>query len=491
MHLKNSYPLVLLAGISLASVAVFSQTWLAMANMWASTEDFSHGFLIPLISGWLVYRLLGDLPAPSKKGRLLGLACVVLSLLTWIAGEVAGVGLVAKFGVIALVPSAFIALYGRTAAWSLLFPLAFLFFMLPIGAGLTPLLMEWTADATIWALKISGIPVFRKGLFFELPTGNWSVVEACSGLRYLIAAIVLSTLFAYLNFTNWRPRVMFVVLASIIALVSNWLRAYLIVLLGHFSGMKIGVGDDHVVYGWIFFGITMFAVFWLGMRWKDPAPVPAPASKYLEPESTRLSPSSLAWASVILGLMIFAHAILDYRGLTVPRQNLDSLSSEKLETVPEQQAWFQPSVKGTRWQGTKRAEGLPVHFSYFANQVTDFEMIQHGNVIISSTGEKSVRKLSGPFLLAGPDASDRALRIDFERGNQKYSLAYWYTVCGNHTTNQYLAKGFQLKAFVQGCGDHSAISIVYWPTNEGVSQEQIFKSIRAAKMFAKSITSSL
>jgi exosortase A len=491
MHLKNSYPLLLLAGISLASVAVFSPTWLAMANMWASTEDFSHGFLIPLISGWLVYRLLGSLPAPSKSGRILGLVCVALSLFTWIAGEVAGVGLVSKFGVIALVPSAFIALYGRRAAWILFFPLAFLFFMLPIGAGLTPLLMEWTADATIWALKISGIPVFRKGLFFELPTGNWSVVEACSGLRYLIAAIVLSTLFAYLNFTNWRPRLMFVVLASIIALVSNWLRAYLIVLLGHFSGMKIGVGDDHVVYGWVFFGVTMFAVFWLGMRWKDPSTGPVHAVRPNEAAPVKFSPTGLAWACVILGLMIFANAILGYRGQTLPRQDLDSLGIRTLEVVPEQQAWFQPNVKGTRWQGTRRAEGLPVHLSYFANQITDFEMIQHGNVIISSTGENSIRKLAGPTLITGPEASDRALKIDFERGNQRYSLAYWYTVCGNHTTSQYLAKGYQLKAFVQGCGDHSAISVVYWPANEAINQEQVFKSIRAAQMFAKSITSDL
>ncbi|TNY03004.1 archaeosortase/exosortase family protein, partial [Escherichia coli] len=66
------------------------------------------------------------------------------------------------------------------------FPLGFLFFAVPFGDFLTPWLMERTADFTVVALRASGIPVFREGLEFIIPSGSWSVVQACSGIRYLM-----------------------------------------------------------------------------------------------------------------------------------------------------------------------------------------------------------------------------------------------------------------------------------------------------------------
>ena len=56
---------------------------------------------------------------------------------------------------------------------------------MPFGEFALPQMMEWTANFTVLALRLSGIPVFREGLQFVIPSGNWSVVEACSGVRYL------------------------------------------------------------------------------------------------------------------------------------------------------------------------------------------------------------------------------------------------------------------------------------------------------------------
>ena len=64
-------------------------------------------------------------------------------------------------------------------------------FAVPVGEFLLPVFMEWTADFTVLALRLSGIPVYREGLQFVIPSGNWSVVEACSGIRYLIASLMV------------------------------------------------------------------------------------------------------------------------------------------------------------------------------------------------------------------------------------------------------------------------------------------------------------
>ena len=102
-----------------------------------------------------------------------------------------GVLVVQQYAFVAMVPAAVVALLGRRVGMALAFPLAFLFFAVPTGEALVPRLMNWTADFTIGALRLSGIPVYREGNFFSLPTGRWAVVEACSGLRYVIASVTI------------------------------------------------------------------------------------------------------------------------------------------------------------------------------------------------------------------------------------------------------------------------------------------------------------
>ena len=141
----------------------------------------------------------------------------------------------------------------------MLFPLAFLFFAAPVGEFLMPWLMARTADFTVFALRLSGIPVYREGLHFIIPSGSWSIVEACSGVRYLIASLMAGTLFAYFNYRSLRRRLLFVVVALLVPIVANWLRAYFIVLFGHLSDNKLAVAADHLIYGWVFFGVVIIA----------------------------------------------------------------------------------------------------------------------------------------------------------------------------------------------------------------------------------------
>src|SRR4029453_12636412 len=97
-------------------------------------------------------------------------------------------------------------LLGMEVARAITFPLAFLLFMVPFGEFLLPPLMEGTASVTIAALRLTGVPVYREGLQFVIPSGKWSVVEACSGVRYLIASMVVGVLFASLNSRSLRRR---------------------------------------------------------------------------------------------------------------------------------------------------------------------------------------------------------------------------------------------------------------------------------------------
>ncbi len=120
---------------------------------------------------------------------------------------------------------------GIEVARTILFPLLFLFFAVPFGEFMLPTMMEWTADFTVAALRFSGMPVFREGQHFVIPSGNWSVIDECSGVRYVIASFMVGSLFAYLNYRSYTKRVVFMVVALALPMLANWLRAYMIVML--------------------------------------------------------------------------------------------------------------------------------------------------------------------------------------------------------------------------------------------------------------------
>src|SRR5205807_10052913 len=113
------------------------------------------------------------------------------ALLVAAAGQVQ---VVQQFAFIGMIVSLVVAIAGRHIARALAFPLGFLFMAVPVGEFLILPLMNWTADFTVTALRLTGIPVYREGTFFSIPSGNWSVVEACSGLRYLIASVTVGVL---------------------------------------------------------------------------------------------------------------------------------------------------------------------------------------------------------------------------------------------------------------------------------------------------------
>src|SRR5207248_4967281 len=136
-------------------------------------------------------------PRPDALGLVL-LGCAGAVWLVAYAGEVL---VVKQLALVATIWATVIAILGREVAKAITFPLGFLILGVPMGEALIPPLMKWTADFTVTALELSRIPVFRDGtFFFTIPSGNWSIVEGCSGVRYLIASFTVGVLFAYLSY---------------------------------------------------------------------------------------------------------------------------------------------------------------------------------------------------------------------------------------------------------------------------------------------------
>ena len=345
-------------------VAWYWPTATEVTGIWWRSDTFAHGLIVLPAFAWLTWCArdrIGDLqPQPVAWMAVPILAAGLL----WLLGSLVSVAAAQHFALFVMLVSAFVGVLGWRLSRILLFPLAFLFFGVPIGEFLLPTLMHYTAEFTVWALRLSGVPVYQEGLFFIVPNGSWSVVEACSGIRYLIASLVVGALYAYLNYTSLKRRLLFMLVALAMPVVANWVRAYIIVMLGYLSDNRIAAGVDHLIYGWVFFGVVIFLMFWVGSRWQEePAPVqPAPA----QAEPTR-------WAGVVpiaLALAAFqpALALLD-RPIDVFAVTLAAPApAEGWTTALEERFAYVPHYAGARVQlrTVYRSEDHPAPVGLFA-----------------------------------------------------------------------------------------------------------------------------
>ncbi len=306
---KQAFAAIVL--VELALIGLYFGTAQAMVEIWWRSETFNHAFLVPPISLWLIWEKRHALARVAPRPTLwLALPFAGLAF-AWLLGELAAVNAATQFAFVALLVLAVPLVIGLPAARRIAFPLGFLFFAVPFGEFVMPKLMDWTATFTVIGLRASGIPVFQEGLHFVIPSGKWSVVEACSGVRYLIASIVVGTLYAYINYQSLRRRLIFVGVAIVVPLIANWVRAYMIVMLGHFSGNTLAVGVDRLVYGWMFFGIVIMIMFVIGMRWREDEatlpPLPATGGSLVV---GRQSGSLMLAALLALGVAITPRAVL-------------------------------------------------------------------------------------------------------------------------------------------------------------------------------------
>src|SRR5690606_16604230 len=129
------------------------------------------------------------------------------------------------------------------------FPLLYLFFMVPFGEVLVPWLMRLTASSAVLGIQLSGIPVYQDGFLFSLPSGDFEVIKACSGIRFLMTTLAVGAVFAYVAYTSMKRRALFMLAAAVVPVAANLVRVYAVVLVAHLSDMRIGAGADHVLAG--------------------------------------------------------------------------------------------------------------------------------------------------------------------------------------------------------------------------------------------------
>jgi exosortase D (VPLPA-CTERM-specific) len=251
------FSIALVAIFVLVAVVTFSGPLLELVGRWQTQEEYSHGFLIPVIVAWLVWTRRDAVVASIGRPSWLGLALVALAAAMHIVGKLSSLFVLSQLGFIVALLGVTLGVGGYSLLKVMFVPIIFLLFAIPlpyfIDAVLSYRLQLISSELGTAFIRLFRIPVFREGNVIDLGIYKLQVVEACSGLRYLYPLMTLGFLAAYFfQAPIWQRAVIF--LSTIpITILMNSLRIGIVgILVDHF-GPQDADGFLHMFEGWIIF----------------------------------------------------------------------------------------------------------------------------------------------------------------------------------------------------------------------------------------------
>ncbi|UGQ46213.1 exosortase A [Massilia endophytica] len=451
----------LAAGVLLLLPLAYVGTAQSIVSIWTRSGTFAHGYVILPISAYLVWQRRARLRGVPQRPCWPAVAALALCGAVWLVATLGEVLVVRQFMFAAMIPLGVLAVFGVEVAKPIAFPLLFVLFAVPAGESLIDPLIQLTAGFTVDALRASGIPVLREGNNFSIPTGDWSVVEACSGLRYLISSLTLGCLYAYLTYRSWWRRAAFIAISLVLPIAANGVRAYMIVMIGHASGMRLAVGIDHVLYGWLFFGLLMLVLFWLGRFWREEAP-----AESVEPPSIGAAPARPGQrmaAAACAGLAFaawpaYAWHLERLEGTAPPA----SLAAFRPALPPASvftgwsPAFAPPSVELRHFLSTPQEAGL---MAFYYRDGGKARLVSSINRL---TGQRAAWHETGSLLrserIGGMELPVREVTI---AGADRLLVWQWYVIGGEPVAGDYKAKLRQIRHKLRSGHGDGAIVVAF------------------------------
>ncbi len=418
---------------------LFRADFAAMLYQWSTSATFSYGFLVLPGAAFLVWQRLGNAPSKSHRPAWVILLPTLGVLLLWIAGRLAGIQAATQLCAVLLLINSFWLILGHRTTWHFAWPLAFLLFMVPEGQFMVPRLMNWTADFTVAAVKISGIPIYRDALQFSIPSGDFAIVEACSGVRFLLASLALGFFMAGALFDSWRRRALLLLFALVMPLVGNGLRAYIIVLVGHLSEMRLVA--DHILIGQVFFSALFFFMALLAVRYADRPILSGFAPLGFTPADGHATRGVTFAVIAMLSLLLcttLAHARLQDRLAKRPlgpSPALPQLAGKWAGPDHARNSW-QPRYRNPHQQIAGRYGGVDIFVVIYGHQTEDAELVNAQNRLFDGDRWTAYDRRRGR--LAGSEL--RYDQVEVRSGLNKRLLRYWYLLDGQAVLQPQVAK---------------------------------------------------
>ena len=240
---------------------------------WATDGNYSHGFLIPLVSLWLLWQKKKELAELSFTPDNRGLAVTALGLVLFIVGNAAAEYFTVRFSFIVTLFGLVHYLFGRELVKKSWFEFFFLIFMVPVPyviyfAATFPMQLL-ASKITAVGLNLIGMNVVRQGNILHIADYSLEVAEACSGMRSLVSLMALGALFAYLTQKRFTPRILLFLATIPIAIIGNVFRVFVTSLLAYTVTQEVTAEPLHSLLGMSVFVVAFVLMFITGLILKQ------------------------------------------------------------------------------------------------------------------------------------------------------------------------------------------------------------------------------
>ncbi|MBI5586776.1 MAG: exosortase W [Deltaproteobacteria bacterium] len=422
-----------------------------LADTW-SYQDFSHGFIVPIVSLYIIWverERLKEIPIrPSFLGGITVVAAGALALMT---GRTASVVLVEESSLLVIIPGLVLLLLGRRYLKALALPLAYLVLMVPV---FTPLIekIHWpfqlfTARFASALLPHLGVPVYQRMQYLELPNISLEVAEACSGANFMVSIIAIVIPLAYFTQREWWRKSLLVVLAFFIGLLTNGLRVTLIGIWTYYNLGDALHGPYHLlqgyfvsIFGFIFLFFTAHLLKKLPPHYSENSLSGEPACphSYTRADEKRFNSAMAAAIVMLSGLGLY---YTFYSPAPLPL-------NKSLTEFP---------LAAGQWTGTATGfEKYDLRVPGASDELNNLYRNASGRSVRLYIGyldsQTQYRKLIGVHFedlyrnmteVTVPDGSGGRMtvnRVVSKSGSGDFITLFWYNLNGRNTANRYKAK---------------------------------------------------
>ena len=265
------------ATIVVLLVAIYFRIAIKLVGDWYNIPDYSHGFLVPLFAGFLVWDNRNAIRATPVRPSWAGIGLIVFALIVLILG-VYGVELfTSRISFVFLLAGLIWTFFGRPMLKRLLFPLFVLVLAIPFPAivfnQITFPLQLLASRLASMVLPLLGVPVLQDGNVIELPVMKLEVAEACSGIRSLMSLFTLAVFYGYFLEKTTTRRVILALASIPIAVAANVARIVGTGLFVQYWDPVKALGFFHEFSGWVMFVISLGCLYFVHRAMRLISPV--------------------------------------------------------------------------------------------------------------------------------------------------------------------------------------------------------------------------
>ncbi len=255
--------LILLAFV----VAIYSGVVVKLVHDWYTDPDFSHGFLVPLFSAYLLWRKRDELRRTPVQQSWAGVPLILLAIVTLFLGVYGAELFLSRISLVMLFAGLVWTMAGRHMLREVRFALLILLLAIPLPAvvynQITFPLQIFASKVAGAVLPVFGVPVLRDGNIIKLPSMDLEVAEACSGIRSLMSLLTAAIFYGYFLEPSTKRRVILALAALPIAVVANSARIVGTGLAVQYWDPDKALGFFHEFSGWLIFVVSLFCLYLL------------------------------------------------------------------------------------------------------------------------------------------------------------------------------------------------------------------------------------